>query len=81
MSSPLARFPFLFSGVFLYFFSIAMVNALCFTAHGQVVKQFSDKHSVSTHFFAGAAAGACQAFVVSPMVRGEINLILMIHHI
>jgi len=46
-----------------------MVNALCFAAHDQVSKQFTDKHSITTNFFAGAAAGACQAFVVSPMVR------------
>ncbi|KAL7072734.1 hypothetical protein ACQ4LE_008173 [Meloidogyne hapla] len=60
MSSPLA--------------SIAMVNALCFAAHSQVSKQFSDKHSIITHFFAGAAAGACQAFVVSPMELLKIRL-------
>lgn len=45
-----------------------MVNALSFAAHNHVARQFSDKHSINSHFFAGIAAGACQAFVVSPMV-------------
>ncbi|CAK5028377.1 unnamed protein product [Meloidogyne enterolobii] len=54
--------------------SIAMVNALCFAAHDQVSKQFTDKHSITTNFFAGAAAGACQAFVVSPMELLKIRL-------
>uniref|UniRef100_A0A915MXY6 Mitochondrial carrier protein n=1 Tax=Meloidogyne javanica TaxID=6303 RepID=A0A915MXY6_MELJA len=44
--------------------SIAMVNALCFAAHDQVSKQFTDKHSITTNFFAGAAAGACQAKIL-----------------
>ncbi|CAK5105800.1 unnamed protein product [Meloidogyne enterolobii] len=51
-----------------------MVNALCFAAHDQVSKQFTDKHSITTNFFAGAAAGACQAFVVSPMELLKIRL-------
>ena len=53
MSSPLA--------------SLALVNALIFGMHGQVASRFKDQQALSTHFFAGAAAGAAQAFISSPM--------------
>jgi hypothetical protein len=36
--------------------------------HGQVASRFKDQQALSTHFFAGAAAGAAQAFISSPMV-------------
>jgi solute carrier family 25 (mitochondrial carnitine/acylcarnitine transporter), member 20/29 len=57
MSSPLA--------------SLALVNALVFGVHGKVAKQFNDQRALSTHFIAGAAAGASQAFIASPMVDLE----------
>uniref|UniRef100_A0A914WNM3 Uncharacterized protein n=1 Tax=Plectus sambesii TaxID=2011161 RepID=A0A914WNM3_9BILA len=52
MSSPLA--------------SLALVNAIVFGVHGNVVKLFSDTTSLTAHFAAGCAAGFAQSFIASP---------------
>uniref|UniRef100_A0A183C8D1 SLC25A29 n=1 Tax=Globodera pallida TaxID=36090 RepID=A0A183C8D1_GLOPA len=53
MSSPLA--------------SLTMINAVIFSVHGHISKQFEDPNALHVQFVAGAVAGATQGFISSPM--------------
>ncbi|XP_013789820.1 mitochondrial basic amino acids transporter-like [Limulus polyphemus] len=60
--------------------SLAFINAILFGVQGNVQRCFSDPSSITSHMIGGAAAGAVQSVITSPMELAKTRMQLQGQH-